>query len=74
MRAVGQAHDARAELGVDGVPEVLAGARRREVCKLLGRPLRVRTYLKLTAVQAIRIAHREDRGSLAVSLGDRSAA
>lgn len=73
IRAVGQAHDAIGEVGVDGRVEILAGSRRREVCRILGRSLRVRIFDKLTVEQALKIANREDRGALEVSLWDRSA-
>ena len=71
---MGQANDAIAELGADGVPEILAGARRREVCRILKRPLRMRVHHNLNPNEAISIAHREDCGSLEVSWWDRSAA
>ena len=73
MRAVGQAHDAIGEVGTDRKVEILAGSRRRAACRILGRPLRVRIFDKLTVEQALKIANREDRGALEVSLWDRSA-
>lgn len=73
VKAVGQAHDAIAERGPNGIAEILAGSRRREVCRILGVPLRVRIYESLTAEQALKIANREDRGALEVSLWDKSA-
>lgn len=75
LKAVGQAHDAIGERGADGVVEILAGSRRREACRILNTPLRVRVYDKgaLTAEVALKIANREDRGALEVSLWDKSA-
>ena len=75
LKAVGQAHDAIGERGVDGLVEILAGSRRREVCRILGKPLLVRVYEAgaLTSEAALKIANREDRGALEVSLWDRSA-
>ncbi|MBN2971002.1 ParB N-terminal domain-containing protein [Roseomonas aeriglobus] len=75
LKAVGQAHDAIGERGPNGLVEILAGSRRRHACNILGSPLRVRVYEKgaLTAEQALKIANREDRGALEVSLWDRSA-
>lgn len=73
FKAVGQAHDAIGERASDGVVELLAGARRRIVCKLLNQPLRVAIYDNLSAEQALKIANRADRGALAVSLWDKSA-
>ncbi|WP_374943153.1 ParB/RepB/Spo0J family partition protein [Sphingomonas sp.] len=75
LKAVGQAHDAIGERGADGIVEILAGSRRREGCRVLGMPLRVRVYETgaLTAEAALKIATREDRGALEVSLWDRSA-
>lgn len=73
MKEVGQAHDAIGERASDGVVEILAGSRRRLASKILGRPLRVRIYDNLTPEQALKMANREDRGALEVSLWDRSA-
>lgn len=75
LKAVGQAHDAIGERGTAGVVEILAGSRRREACRILGMPLRVRIYERnaLTTEQALKIANREDRGALEVSLWDKSA-
>lgn len=73
LKAVGQAHDAIAERGLNEIAEILAGSRRREACRILGVPLRVRIYDSLTAEQALKIANREDRGALEVSLWDKSA-
>ncbi len=73
LKAVGQMHDAVGEPGSDGMVEILAGSRRREACRILGRPLRVRIYDKLSPEAALKIANREDRGALEVSLWDRSA-
>jgi ParB/RepB/Spo0J family partition protein len=73
LKAVGQAHDAIGERGSGGVVEILAGSRRREASRILGVPLRVRIYDSLTAEQALKIANREDRGALEVSLWDKSA-
>lgn len=73
IKAVGQARDAIGEPGSNGIVEILAGSRRREVCRILNRPLRVRIFDKLNAEQALKIANREDRGALEVSLWDKSA-
>ena len=73
IKAVGQAHDAIGEPGEGGRIEILAGSRRREACRILDRPLRVRIYDRLSAEQALKIANREDRGALEVSLWDKSA-
>lgn len=73
LKAVGQAHDAIGERGTSGGVEILAGARRRIACKILDLPLRVRVYESLTPEQALKIANREDRGALEVSLWDKSA-
>lgn len=75
LKAVGQAHDAIGERGANGIVEILAGSRRRETCRILGIPLRVRVYEAgaLTPEQALKIANREDRGALEVSLWDKSA-
>ncbi|PZO81013.1 MAG: hypothetical protein DI632_00070 [Sphingomonas hengshuiensis] len=75
LKAVGQAHDAIGERGADDIVEILAGSRRREACRILESPLRVRVYEKgaLTAEVALKIANREDRGALEVSLWDKSA-
>ncbi|MBN8816546.1 MAG: ParB N-terminal domain-containing protein [Sphingomonas sp.] len=75
LKAVGQAHDAIGERGPGGIVEILAGSRRREGCRILGTPLRARVYDEgsLTPEQALKIANREDRGALEVSLWDRSA-
>ncbi len=73
IKAVGQAHDAIGERASDGIVDLLAGARRRIACKVLDQPLRVRIYDSLTPEQAVKIANREDRGALEVSLWDKSA-
>lgn len=75
LKAVGQAHDAIGERGPNGTIEILAGSRRREACRILTMPLRVRIYDRdaLTIEQALKIANREDRGALEVSLWDKSA-
>lgn len=73
IKTVGQAHDAIGEPGANGVVEILAGSRRREACRIIGRPLRVRIFDDLTTEQALKIANREDRGTLEVSLWDKSA-
>lgn len=75
LRAVGQGHDAIGERGRGGIVELLAGSRRREACRIIDMPLRVRVYETgaLTTEQALKIANREDRGALEVSLWDRSA-
>lgn len=73
LKMVGQAHDAIGERGDDGRVEILAGSRRREASRILGVPLRVRIYDSLTSEQALKIANREDRGTLEVSLWDKSA-
>lgn len=75
LKAVGQAHDAVGERGADGIVEILAGSRRREACRILDMPLRVRVYEPgaLSTEAALKIANREDRGALEVSLWDRSA-
>lgn len=75
LKAVGQAHDAIGERGANGMVDILAGSRRREAMRILGSPLRVRIYDRdtLTAEQALKIANREDRGALEVSLWDKSA-
>lgn len=75
LKAVGQAHDAIGERGADGIVEILAGSRRRETCRILGTSLRVKIYERdtLTAEQALKVANREDRGALEVSLWDKSA-
>jgi len=75
LKAVGQAHDAIGERGANGVVEILAGSRRREAMRILGWPLRVRIYEAdaLSPEQALKIANREDRGALEVSLWDKSA-
>ncbi len=75
LKAVGQAHDAVGERGPDGIVELLAGSRRRAACHALGTPLRVRVYEAgtLSPEVALKIANREDRGALEVSLWDRSA-
>ena len=71
--ASGQLVPAVAELGTDGVPQILAGSRRREVCRQLGLLLQVQVYRSLTTEQAIAIAHRAERGSLAVAFWHASA-
>lgn len=73
LRVVGQAHDAIGEIGSDGIVEILAGARRREACRILNMPLRVQIRENLTSIEALKIANREDRGALDVSLWDKSA-
>lgn len=74
LKAVGQAHDAVATSGSDGVAEILSGSRRRAAFRIMGRPLRVRVYEKLSLIEALKIANRVDRGSLEVSFWDKSAA
>ena len=75
LKAVGQAHDAIGERRPNGIVEILAGSRRREACRILGKPLLIRVYEAdaLTAEQSLKIANREDRGALEVSLWDKSA-
>lgn len=75
LKAVGQAHDAIGERGASGMVEILAGSRRREAMRILGSPLRIRIYDRdaLTPEMALKIANREDRGALEVSLWDKSA-
>ena len=73
ITASGQLVAAEAELGGDGVPEILAGSRRREACKRLGILLQLRVYERLTTEQALAIAHRAERGSLVVPFWDTSA-
>lgn len=75
LKALGQAHDAVGERGADGIVEILAGSRRRQACRILDMPLRVRVYEPgaLSTEAALKIANREDRGALEVSLWDRSA-
>lgn len=73
LRAVGQAHDAIGERRDNGVVEILAGSRRREACRILNRPLRVQIMENLSPIEALKIANREDRGALEVSLWDKSA-
>ncbi|MES2095299.1 MAG: ParB N-terminal domain-containing protein [Pseudomonadota bacterium] len=75
LKVVGQAHDAIGERGPHGKVEILAGSRRREAARILGTPLRVRVYERdaLTPEHALKIANREDRGALEVSLWDKSA-
>jgi ParB/RepB/Spo0J family partition protein len=75
LKTVGQAHDAIGERGEGGIVQILAGSRRREACRILGTLLRVKIYERdtLTAEQALKVANREDRGALEVSLWDKSA-
>lgn len=71
--ALGQVHDAIGERRGGDVVEILAGSRRREVCRILNRPLRVKIMENLSPIEALKIANREDRGALEVSLWDKSA-
>lgn len=72
IKTMGQAHDAIGVRGADGLVEMLAGSRRRKACQILDRPLRVRVYEALPIDHALKIANREDKGAIAVSLWDKS--
>ena len=73
ISATGQIHDAIGWRAPDGIVEIDAGARRREVMRILGKPLRVRIFDEPSAERSIRIAYREGSGSAAVSFWDSSA-
>ena len=73
VKATGQIHDAIGWRTADGIVELDAGARRREVMRLLGKPLKARVFDKLPPEQSIRIAYREGGGSVPVSFWDTSA-
>jgi ParB-like chromosome segregation protein Spo0J len=72
MRAAGQINDAHGEEAPDGVIELFAGARRRVACLVNGTELRVRVHFELSRQAAIKLAYRDDRGSLGPSFWDLS--
>lgn len=70
LKAAGQISDAHAEIGKDGVYELLAGSRRRQACILNDSKLRIRIHPDLSREKAIHIAYRGDHEAVAISFWD----